>query len=197
MISTFGRRIGHIPVLAILLAALALAWAGSAIPVQAQSGMKSYVTLEVAADDSFDTEHGFGLRFTVTWVDANDCTSEFNAYLYSAYGIVDAGDPQATPEPRGHQTHLGSADSDGDQITQSLTVNQRGIPIALELYCGTYDPESDQNLVSSVVTSNSLIGTYTSAPPITLLTVSTGTLTPAFHRGRTVYTVPDVPIATN
>ena len=153
---------------------------------------QSYVTV-VVTDDESDPDN-VGTSFKITWYDADSCSTNYNAYL------------QNFDEDRQEiRTHLGSATSDGSQITQSLPNLPGWGGVDVELYCGTYDPESSHNLVSLVEISNAWSfwsdgsrylelkpGTYTSAPPLIWLAVNPGTLTPSFHRGTTSYTAPDV-----
>ena len=142
-----------------------------------QEGLGSYITVVVAEDGS--DPNNVGTSFTITWSDADDCSTNYNAYIYRG---------------QENRTLLGSVASDGTQITES----SRSVGSHVELYCGTYDPESRQNLVSSVEIlwgfRGPLPGTYSSAPLISL-TVSPGTLTPTFSRDMSIYTVPDVPNA--
>ena len=163
---------------------------------QASSG-QSYITV-VVADDESDPDNA-GTSFTITWSDANNCATDYNAYI--TYRDNDSLE---------NRTLIGSAASDGTQISQSLSnlqASTASIGFDVELYCGTHDPESSQNLVSSVEIprrigwlplGSPVPGTYSSEPPppaLTSLTVSPGTLTPAFHTGTRSYTVPDVPNA--
>ena len=158
--------------------------AAVAAPAQADSEDEpaiSYITV-VVAEDTSDPDNT-RTDFKITWSDVDDCSTEYNAYLNS-WTYANGRD----------RTHLGSAATDGSQITSSLSnVEGEGAIFDVELYCGTEDsgrlvssvsiPHDDGRLVSS---------TYTSEPPLTALTVSPGTLTPTFHSHTLNYTVPDV-----
>ena len=148
----------------------------------------SYLTVVVTEDDS-DPDNVF-TTFTITWSDAEDCSASYNAYLD---GVV--GDP----------IHLGSAASEGEQIAASLTnVSAESIGFDAKLYCGTigsgrlvdslWIPEYSRSF-DTVPISRAYLpkpGTYSTEPGLTALTVSSGTLTPAFHSQTLNYTVPDV-----
>ena len=166
--------------------------AAVAAPAQADSEDEpselSYLTVVVTEDDS-DPDNVF-TTFTITWNDAEDCSASYNAYLD---GVV--GDP----------IHLGSAASEGEQIAASLTnVSAESIGFDAKLYCGTigsgrlvdslWIPEYSRSF-DTVPISRAYLpkpGTYSTEPGLTALTVSSGTLTPAFHSQTLNYTVPDV-----
>ena len=166
--------------------------AAVAAPAQADSEDEpselSYLTVVVTEDDS-DPDNVV-TTFTITWNDAEDCSASYNAYLD---GVV--GDP----------IHLGSAASEGEQIAASLTnVSAESIGFDAKLYCGTIGsgrlvdslmiPEYSRSF-DTVPISRAYLpkpGTYSTEPGLTVLTVSSGTLTPAFHSQTLNYTVPDV-----
>ena len=166
--------------------------AAVAAPAQADSEDEpselSYLTVVVTEDDS-DPDNVF-TTFTITWNDAEDCSASYNAYLD---GVV--GDP----------IHLGSAASEGEQIAASLTnVSAESIGFDAKLYCGTigsgrlvdslWIPEYSRSF-DTVPISRAYPpqpGTYSTEPGLTALTVSSGTLTPAFHSQTLNYIVPDV-----
>ena len=122
---------------------------------------------------------------TVYWSDPDSCSSDYNIYL-------------ALTPPSNHaetsRTLLGAAASGSTQATLSITSSRGGlIPpnVEVELYCGEFDSSSDQNnLVASTELayqySDLRAGTYSSAP-LTGLTVSSGTLSPSFNRGKGRY----------
>ena len=166
--------------------------AAVAAPAQADSEDEpselSYLTVVVTEDDS-DPDNVF-TTFTITWNDAEDCSASYNAYLD---GVV--GDP----------IHLGSAASEGEQIAASLTnVSAESIGFDAKLYCGTigsgrlvdslWIPEYSRSFDTIPISRAYLPkpGTYSTEPGLTALTVSSGTLTPAFHSQTLNYTVPDV-----
>ena len=166
--------------------------AAVAAPAQADSEDEpselSYLTVVVTEDDS-DPDNVF-TTFTITWNDAEDCSASYNAYLD---GVV--GDP----------IHLGSAASEGEQIAASLTnVSAESMGFDAKLYCGMigsgrlvdilWIPEYSRSF-DTVPISRAYLpkpGTYSTEPGLTVLTVSSGTLTPAFHSHTLNYTVPDV-----
>ena len=166
--------------------------AAVAAPAQADSEDEpselSYLTVVVTEDDS-DPDNVV-TTFTITWNDAEDCSASYNAYLD---GVV--GDP----------IHLGSAASEGEQIAASLTnVSAESIGFDAKLYCGTIGsgrlvdslmiPEYSRSF-DTVPISRAYLpkpGTYSTEPGLTVLTVSSGTFTPAFHSQTLNYTVPDV-----
>ena len=166
--------------------------AAVAAPAQAdpedEASELSYLTVVVTEDDS-DPDNVV-TTFTITWNDAENCSASYNAYLD---GVV--GDP----------IHLGSAASEGEQIAASLTnVSAETIGFDAKLYCGTigsgrlvdslWIPEYSRSFdtVPQSRTYPPKPGTYSTEPGLTVLTVSSGTLTPAFHSQTLNYTVPDV-----
>ena len=151
----------------------------------------SHLTVVVTEDDS-DPDNVVS-TFTITWNDAEDCSASYNAYLD---GVV--GDP----------IHLGSAASEGDQIAGSLTnVSAETFGFNANLHCGTigsgrlvdrlWIPEYNRSIGTLPISRAYLPkpGTYSTEPGLIALTVSSGTLTPAFHNHTLNYTVPDVPNA--
>ena len=142
-------------------------------------GPPSHITVVVTEDRS--DPNNIVTNFTVTWRDSDGCSTNYNAYLNINPG----------PEP-GHETgsqlHLGSAPSDGAQITKGLTgVHGSWEGFNVELYCGT--DESGQ-LVSKIDIpgiSRPRPSTYSSAP-LTALTIGSGALSPDFDRGIYRYT---------
>ena len=152
-----------------------------------EPSLQSYITVVVTEDES-DPDN-VETSFTITWSDADDCSTKYNAYFSNRW---DGGDT----------THLGSAATDESQITSSLSnVEGGGIIFDVKLYCGTEDsgrwvssvrvPHDDGP--SSEESNRRLVpGTYSSEPPLTGLTVGPGILTPTFHSHNFDYTVPDV-----
>ena len=152
----------------------------------AVSGAPSYITVEVTED--YSDPINIVTNFTITWSDAAVCSVDYNAYL-NIKPSTRTGD-----ETEGSQLHLGSAASDGAQITAGLTGVQGGVRgFDVELYCGT---DGSGRLVSRVVIPGEYTrpkpGTYSSEPPLSALSVSHGTMTPTFQGGTSRYTVPDV-----
>ena len=147
-----------------------------------ESNSVSYITVSATRDDS--DPNNVLTNFTVTWNEANDCSSDYNAYLVA---VLSSGNTK---------THLGSVASDGTQITKGLPDSQESVPgYKVDLYCGT---DTEHRLVSSVaIPSNDARkaarpGTYSSELPLTGLSASHGTLTPAFNANTRQYTLPDV-----
>ena len=90
--------------------------------------------------------------------------------------------------PRHPHIHLVSAAPGSTQATLDISHSEddQYPAVEVELYCGTYDAASSQNLlISSTHLSmgiNIREGTYSSAP-LTALTISSGMLSPDFDRG--------------
>ena len=108
---------------------------------------------------------------TVSWSDPDSCSSDYN--LYRGY-------PKSTT-----RYHLGSAPSGSTEATFDIFATA-----IVELYCGAYDPESSDNELIAVIDTHDddsyQRGTYSTAP-LTALSVSSGTLSPAFDRGIGIY----------
>ena len=168
-----------------------------AVEAKVNSVPVSHITVEVTEDTS--DPNNIVTNFTVTWSDADDCSTDYNAYL----NIIPVSVPHYPQlETPASQHHLGSAASNGTQITKELTGVQGGLKgFNVELYCGT---DGSGRLVSKVniarapgpeaetYTQRPKPATYSSEPPLSLLNVSHGTLTPTFDRYTSRYTVPDV-----
>ena len=146
-----------------------------------------------------------GKHLEISWFDSSNCASAYTSHL--AYLGVDTS---GAGEAETIRFDLGSAPSGSSQLTKSLTnlESPERDQARIELYCGDYSSDSRENLISEVPlrpasehdnrrSGTPLFGlwdgTYSSALPLTSLSVGTGTLTPAFHRGRVSYAVPDVP----
>ena len=86
-----------------------------AVPDQVDSGSPSYITVEVTEDTSDPIN--IVTNFTITWSDAAVCSVDYNAYL-NIKPTTRPGD-----ETAGSQLHLGSAASDGAQITNPNPAN--------------------------------------------------------------------------
>ena len=160
--------------------------ATTAVAGAVDSGAPSYITVEVTED--YSDPINIVTNFAITWSDTAVCSVDYNAYLNIKPSTL-TGD-----ETEGSQLHLGSAASDGAEITAGLTGVQGGFRgFDVELYCGT---EGSGRLVSRVVIPGEYTrpkpGTYSSEPPLSALSVSHGTMTPTFQGGTSSYTVPDV-----
>ena len=150
---------------------LVLSTLSSPILVAAQSEPKPYITVVIQSGDD-----------TVSWSDPDGCSSDYNIYKgpnrFSSYSETT-------------RTHLGSAASGSTQATLAISDSGSWRNFALELYCGTYDSNSRENeLVASTevpIRPHVRQGTYSSAP-LTVLTISSGTLSPDFDRGIKLYT---------
>ena len=128
--------------------------------------LEPYITVVIADGDD-----------TVSWSDPDICSSDYNIYLAESprHNV-----PETSP------THLGSAASGSTEAT--LAISGGGQSPKVDLYCGAYDADSSQNeLIASTRLSlggsgGFRAGTYSSAP-LTALSISSGTLSPAFDRG--------------
>ena len=158
---------------------------GQPTQVAPQSGSDpdAYVTVVITSSDD-----------TVSWSDPDECTSDYNTYL-----SVTSGPGTGTTS----RTHIGSVASGSTEATQTISLNWTGNSldpprVKAELYCGTFDASSSQNvLIASTYLATHLYlapqftglreGTYSSAP-LTALTISSGTLSPTFDRGKNTYT---------
>ena len=159
------------------MATTAVAGAAPAI-----SGGPSYITVEVTEDSSDPIN--IITNFTITWSNDSFCSVGYNAYLKTRTG----------DETEGSQLHLGSAASDGAQITAGLTGVQGGVfGFDVELYCGT---DESGRLVSrrfiSTTNGRPWPHIYSSEPPLSALSVSHGTFIPTFNSYTSDYTIPDV-----
>ena len=151
-----------------------------------ESSLRSYITV-VVAEDTSDADNP-QTDFTITWSDTDTCSTGYNAYLN-----IEPGNRPGHETP-GSQLDLGSSASDGALITKSLLGVQGSVEgFNVELYCGTY---GSGRLVSTVeifmAYGRPMPETYSSEPPLNALSVSHGTLTPAFNSHTFRYAVPDV-----
>ena len=167
----------------------------------------STMTVVVEANDDDTTD------YTLTWNNTGSCTRSYRAFLKGEaqlYLLVSTGDAYDTPldEPQFAWHLIGSQDasSAGNQLTGTLSdvkSFQRGYTVLL--LCGdstaSPDPYRPDGTVSKVFVPYHIVnsaekpkpGTYTSGPPLTGLTTSHGTLSPAFNANSLVYVIPDVP----
>ena len=151
-----------------------------------ESSLRSYITV-VVAEDTSDADNP-QTDFTITWSDTDTCSTGYNAYLN-----IEPGNRPGHETP-GSQLDLGSSASDGALITKSLLGVQGSVEgFNVELYCGTY---GSGRLVSTVeipmAYGRPMPETYSSEPPLNALSVSHGTLTPAFNSHTFRYALPDV-----
>ncbi len=140
----------------------------AAAPTPNSPVTKAYITVVIASGDD-----------TVSWSDPGGCSSDYNIYK------------AITPSDNYSETshiHLVSAAPGSTQATLDISHSEddQYPAVEVELYCGTYDAASSQNLlISSTQLSmgiNIREGTYSSAP-LTALTISSGMLSPDFDRG--------------
>ena len=136
-----------------------------------------------------------GTTFTITWEDEDEdagCSAGYNVYLDRAHRVEDGENVYQG------LVHLGSAASHETRIVRTFTSVQSGDSrFDVKLYCGT----DSGTLISEVfIPSQGLAsrerpksGTYSTKLPLTALSVSPGTLSPAFHRHTISYVVSDVP----
>ena len=161
--------------------------ATTAVEAQANAEPPSYITVAVTKRTS--DPNNIVTNFTISWFDADDCTTDYNAYLNIAAGNRPG---QETP---GSQHHLGSVASDGAQIANGLSGIQGPMEgFNVELYCGSTE---SGRLVSRVRIprgpgARPFTGTYSSEPPLSALSVSHGTLTPTFNSHTFDYTASDI-----
>ena len=147
----------------------------AAAPTTNSPATKAYITVVIASGDD-----------TVSWSDPGGCSSDYNIYK----AITPSGNDSETSH-----IHLVSAAPGSTQATPAISHSEddRRYPrVEVELYCGTYDAASSQNLLisstqlsiggTSLVGINIREGTYSSAP-LTALTISSGMLSPDFDRG--------------
>ena len=146
----------------------------AAAPTPNSPVTKAYITVVIASGDD-----------TVSWSDPGGCSSDYNIYK----AITPSGNDSETSH-----IHLVSAAPGSTQATLDISHSEddRYPAVEVELYCGTYDAASSQNLLisstqlsiggTSLVGINIREGTYSSAP-LTALTISSGMLSPDFDRG--------------
>ena len=146
----------------------------AAAPTPNSPATKAYITVVIASGDD-----------TVSWSDPDGCSSDYNIYK----AITPSGNDSETSH-----IHLVSSAPGSTQATLDISHSEddRYPAVEVELYCGTYDAASSQNLLissarlsiggTSLVGINIREGTYSSAP-LTALTISSGTLSPDFDRG--------------
>ena len=132
-----------------------------------------------------------GSTFTVTWTHAKTCSRESASLTYAGNP---AGQGYAAAIVPTKYVNLGSANDGETQITRSLNDTEGiGTDFVVSLYCS--------GLVSEVPIPTEVKwhgekpkpGTYSSEPPLNGLTVSSGTLTPAFSKYGSLYAILDFP----
>ena len=199
-----NRQIRYLAACGVLLILATVIWIAVANTALAQSGGEStqpgHITVDV-------WEHGRdnavrSLDFRVKWADPAGCSARYNAYL------------SYTNDDEPNRVLIASDAGWGGTAIWSPTSmsNPGGTGHAVELYCGTYHADSNENPIQSMpipahhfcVSGDTCaqdglgyqhVTTYTTAPLLTSLAVSPGTLTPVFDKAQGKYTVPDVPHA--
>ena len=132
-----------------------------------------------------------GSTFTVTWTHGRTCSRETASLTYAGNP---AGQGYAAAIVPTKYVNLGSANDGETQITRSLNDTEGiGTDFVVSLYCS--------GLVSEVPIPTEVKwhgekpkpGTYSSEPPLNGLTVSSGTLSPAFSKYGSLYAILDFP----
>ena len=133
-----------------------------------------------------------GSTFTVTWTDAETCSTYYRAQLTYARktAVQDHG------SIRNSSSGLGSTEDGGTQIAGSLdNTDGIGTGFVVSLYCTQMGLVSEVPIPTEVTWNGEKPkpGTYSSEPPLNGLTVSSGTLSPAFSKFGSLYAVLDLP----
>ena len=150
----------------------------------------SYVTVEITDSGSA------GSTYTITWNDAGECTSDYRAYLASDYWHTYFNSLGFTTDQWTRYQTLGSTGNENTQIVETLDTFPLRDQRVLRVHCGDIGrlvsevplPSTTENSVERPVP-----GTYSSEPALTSLTVTPGTLGPAFNSYGFLYSVLDVP----
>ena len=192
---SFTDDAGNEESLTSIIGLLWLQWVGLVGAQGADVTLQAYVTVVVADDLSDPNNPGSSLTvsFYPNYPSNYTCTrGGFNAYI-SNWLDAFSGIPK---------THLGWAATEGTQITSSIpNPAGEGLVFDVEVFCGndrtgllvSWAKVPHDKSSTSTVSNRSLVpGTYSSEPPLTSLTVSSGTLSPTFHSHTNRYTAPDV-----
>ena len=158
----------------------------------------SYATVAVA--DSGST----GSTFTISWYDPEGCDGEYSATIWDARSnwiivtIQTLGpDGWSTGDPGRSGLGLGSTASGNTQMVQTLDyIDLDGDQFAVEVYCraeGRMFAEVPLPSLAAETVERPKPGTYSSEAALTGLTISSGTLSPAFNKDGFLYAVLDVP----
>ena len=137
-------------------------------------------------------------NFSITWSDAEECTTDYNAYLVIAPGYRSYPDDYVPAE----QIHLGSAASDGVEIAKELSDLQGFITgFRVSLYCGTVDSGrglSGVYMGRDYTSAGPRPGNYSTEPALSALSTSSGTLTQVpVDVSRASFNIEDIPDADN
>ena len=133
-----------------------------------------------------------GSTFTVTWTDAETCSTYYRAQLTYARKTAVQDHGSIRNSSRG----LGSTEDGGTQIAGSLdNTDGIGTGFVVSLYCTQMGLVSEVPIPTEVTWNGEKPkpGTYSSEPPLNGLTVSSGTLSPAFSKFGSLYAVLDLP----
>ena len=158
----------------------------------------SYATVAVA--DSGST----GSTFTISWYDPEGCDGEYSASIWDARSnwlivtIQTLGpDGWSTGDGGRSGLPLGSTASGNTQMVQTLDyIDLDGDQFAVEVYCraeGRMFAEVPLPSLAAETVERPKPGTYSSEAALTGLTISSGTLSPAFNKDGFLYAVLDVP----
>ena len=158
----------------------------------------SYATVAVA--DSGST----GSTFTISWYDPEGCDGEYSASIWDARSnqiivtIQTLGpDGWSTGDTGRSGLGLGSTASGNTQMMQTLDyIDLDGDQFAVEVYCpaeGRVFAEVPLPSLAAETVERPKPGTYSSEAALTGLTISSGTLSPAFNKDGFLYAVLDVP----
>ena len=193
----FGWRM-RLFLAAVLAGIIGLMWLQGFGRVDAQEAdvtLQPYVTVVVADDLSDPDNPGSSLDITFypNYPPSYTCTrGGFNAYISNWL------DDFSGIAPR----HLGSAATDATQITGTISnLAGEGLVFDVEVFCGTDTTgllvswakvPHDKSSTSTESNRRLVPGTYSSEPPLTSLTVSSGALSPTFHSHTFTYTAPDL-----
>ena len=133
-----------------------------------------------------------GSTFTVTWTDAETCSTYYRAQLTYARktAVQDHG------SVRYRSSGLGSTENGGTQITGSLNnTDGIGTDFVVGLYCAQMGLVSEVPIPTEATWNGEKPkpGTYSSEPPLSGLAVSSGTLSPAFSKFGSLYAILDLP----
>ena len=145
-------------------------------PVGLSSDSETHSSISTTIADSGTT----GSTFTITWVDADDCTGNYNLYMdnIDANGV---GLPSgATQDSTSGRVDLGSVAATTDPLQKvaiftTVKAESGGDHISLLVYCGDDETGSKVDSDELPVDSTSLrpvAGTYSSAPGITAFQIN-------------------------
>ena len=154
----------------------------------------SHITVDIADSGSA------GSTYTITWNDVGECRSDYRAYL-TREGPPIFNDRTGVYDKGWTSYHiLGTTGPEATQLVETLDEFPLTGQRVLRVHCGDIGRlVSEVPLPSRVENSieRPVAGTYSSEPALTMLTVSPGTLAPAFANHGFLYAVLDVPYDSN